>query len=242
MYEDISQDHVKKTVTIENHPHLPPPAMCSVHPCRWALQPGAFLRSKACIQLQFRVPSPLSCQTFNNIIIRPTGTFSTYSPDKGFIFTNGHYSKAEKSHLTITFISLPLCRIVLQWYYIIIMFYCYVDYFAVKTFFLMFFSDMLKSWRRSLRLWLKEEASWECICILLCWEHSATSLLHFWWHVGYYHTCVFILHDPGAHDLCASLLFLSPVHHNLVQFTFFFSQYFRFCPPKISIHRYRYFL
>lgn len=37
MYEDISQDHVKKTVTIENHPHLPPPAMCSVHPCRWAV-------------------------------------------------------------------------------------------------------------------------------------------------------------------------------------------------------------
>uniref|UniRef100_A0A8B9JF47 Ubiquitin-like-conjugating enzyme ATG3 n=1 Tax=Astyanax mexicanus TaxID=7994 RepID=A0A8B9JF47_ASTMX len=37
MYEDISQDHVKKTVTIENHPHLPPPAMCSVHPCRYLL-------------------------------------------------------------------------------------------------------------------------------------------------------------------------------------------------------------
>ncbi|XP_078415835.1 ubiquitin-like-conjugating enzyme ATG3 isoform X2 [Cetorhinus maximus] len=36
MYEDISQDHVKKTVTIENHPHLPPPSMCSVHPCRHA--------------------------------------------------------------------------------------------------------------------------------------------------------------------------------------------------------------
>ncbi|MBN3318438.1 ATG3 enzyme, partial [Atractosteus spatula] len=36
MYEDISQDHVKKTVTTENHPHLPPPAMCSVHPCRHA--------------------------------------------------------------------------------------------------------------------------------------------------------------------------------------------------------------
>lgn len=36
MYEDISQDHVKKTVTIENHPNLPPPAMCSVHPCRHA--------------------------------------------------------------------------------------------------------------------------------------------------------------------------------------------------------------
>ncbi|XP_062066175.1 LOW QUALITY PROTEIN: ubiquitin-like-conjugating enzyme ATG3 [Lepus europaeus] len=36
MYEDISQDHVKKTVTIENHPHLPPPPVCSVHPCRHA--------------------------------------------------------------------------------------------------------------------------------------------------------------------------------------------------------------
>ena len=34
MYEDISQDHVNKTVTIELHPHLPPPNMCSVHPCR----------------------------------------------------------------------------------------------------------------------------------------------------------------------------------------------------------------
>ncbi|XP_028934326.1 ubiquitin-like-conjugating enzyme ATG3 isoform X1 [Ornithorhynchus anatinus] len=34
MYEDISQDHVKKTVTIENHTHLPPPPLCSVHPCR----------------------------------------------------------------------------------------------------------------------------------------------------------------------------------------------------------------
>lgn len=40
MYEDISQDHVKKTVTIENHPHLPPPAMCSVHPCRWGIHLG----------------------------------------------------------------------------------------------------------------------------------------------------------------------------------------------------------
>uniref|UniRef100_A0A2K5DPB7 Ubiquitin-like-conjugating enzyme ATG3 n=1 Tax=Aotus nancymaae TaxID=37293 RepID=A0A2K5DPB7_AOTNA len=36
MYEDISQDHVKKTVTTENHPHLPPPPMCSVHPCSHA--------------------------------------------------------------------------------------------------------------------------------------------------------------------------------------------------------------
>lgn len=36
MYEDISSEHVNKTVTIELHPHLPPPNMCSVHPCRHA--------------------------------------------------------------------------------------------------------------------------------------------------------------------------------------------------------------
>eukprot|EP00057_Strongylocentrotus_purpuratus_P010228 XP_011664702.1 PREDICTED: ubiquitin-like-conjugating enzyme ATG3 [Strongylocentrotus purpuratus] len=35
MYEDISQDHVKKTVTVESHPNLPQ-TMCSVHPCRHA--------------------------------------------------------------------------------------------------------------------------------------------------------------------------------------------------------------
>ncbi|XP_070538865.1 ubiquitin-like-conjugating enzyme ATG3 [Ptychodera flava] len=35
VYEDISQDHAKKTVTIENHPHLPM-TMASVHPCRHA--------------------------------------------------------------------------------------------------------------------------------------------------------------------------------------------------------------
>ncbi|XP_072179958.1 ubiquitin-like-conjugating enzyme ATG3 [Diadema setosum] len=35
MYEDISQDHVKKTVTMESHPNLPQ-TMCSVHPCRHA--------------------------------------------------------------------------------------------------------------------------------------------------------------------------------------------------------------
>lgn len=36
MYEDFSQDHVKKTVTMEAHPHLPGPPMASVHPCRHA--------------------------------------------------------------------------------------------------------------------------------------------------------------------------------------------------------------
>ncbi|CAF4460547.1 unnamed protein product, partial [Didymodactylos carnosus] len=36
MYEDISQDHAKKTVTMEQHPHLPGPPMASIHPCRHA--------------------------------------------------------------------------------------------------------------------------------------------------------------------------------------------------------------
>lgn len=36
IYDDISQDHVNKTVTIEAHPHLPPPPMASIHPCRHA--------------------------------------------------------------------------------------------------------------------------------------------------------------------------------------------------------------
>lgn len=34
MYNDISQDHAKKTVTMESHPHIPGPPMASVHPCR----------------------------------------------------------------------------------------------------------------------------------------------------------------------------------------------------------------
>lgn len=36
MYEDFSQDHVKRTVTIETHPHIPGPPMASVHPCRYS--------------------------------------------------------------------------------------------------------------------------------------------------------------------------------------------------------------
>ncbi|XP_076667791.1 autophagy-related protein 3 [Andrena cerasifolii] len=36
MYEDVSQDHAKKTVTMEVHPHIPGPPMPSVHPCRHA--------------------------------------------------------------------------------------------------------------------------------------------------------------------------------------------------------------
>lgn len=36
MYEDVSQDHAKKTVTMETHPHLPGGPMASVHPCRHA--------------------------------------------------------------------------------------------------------------------------------------------------------------------------------------------------------------
>lgn len=37
MYEDVSQDHAKKTVTMESHPHLPGPNMASVHPCKYVL-------------------------------------------------------------------------------------------------------------------------------------------------------------------------------------------------------------
>ncbi|XP_065347079.1 ubiquitin-like-conjugating enzyme ATG3 [Cloeon dipterum] len=36
VYEDVSQDHARKTVTMESHPHLPGPLMASVHPCRHA--------------------------------------------------------------------------------------------------------------------------------------------------------------------------------------------------------------
>ena len=35
MYEDFSADHANKTITIENHPHLPGPPQASVHPCRY---------------------------------------------------------------------------------------------------------------------------------------------------------------------------------------------------------------
>ena len=35
MYEDFSQDHAKKTVTMEAHPHISGPPMASVHPCRY---------------------------------------------------------------------------------------------------------------------------------------------------------------------------------------------------------------
>ncbi|KAH9512677.1 E2-like enzyme [Bulinus truncatus] len=36
MYDDFSQDHAKKTVTMESHPNLPGPPMASVHPCKHA--------------------------------------------------------------------------------------------------------------------------------------------------------------------------------------------------------------
>ncbi|XP_025419669.1 ubiquitin-like-conjugating enzyme ATG3 [Sipha flava] len=36
MYEDISQDYAKKTVTMESHPHVPGPSMASIHPCKHA--------------------------------------------------------------------------------------------------------------------------------------------------------------------------------------------------------------
>lgn len=36
LYEDVSAEHAKRTVTIEAHPHLAGPGMASVHPCRHA--------------------------------------------------------------------------------------------------------------------------------------------------------------------------------------------------------------
>lgn len=36
MYEDVSQDYAKKTVTMESHPHIPGPLMASIHPCKYA--------------------------------------------------------------------------------------------------------------------------------------------------------------------------------------------------------------
>ncbi|OXA40440.1 ubiquitin-like-conjugating enzyme ATG3 [Folsomia candida] len=36
MYKDVSQDHAKKTVTMESHPHLSGVIAASVHPCRHA--------------------------------------------------------------------------------------------------------------------------------------------------------------------------------------------------------------
>ncbi|XP_067948209.1 ubiquitin-like-conjugating enzyme ATG3 [Watersipora subatra] len=36
MYEDFSQDHANKTITMEPFPHIPGPPMASVHPCRHA--------------------------------------------------------------------------------------------------------------------------------------------------------------------------------------------------------------
>ncbi|XP_026819892.1 ubiquitin-like-conjugating enzyme ATG3 [Rhopalosiphum maidis] len=36
IYEDVSQDYAKKTVTMESHPHIPGPLMASIHPCKHA--------------------------------------------------------------------------------------------------------------------------------------------------------------------------------------------------------------
>ncbi|KAL5238736.1 hypothetical protein ACI65C_006146 [Semiaphis heraclei] len=33
MYEDVSQDYAKKTITMHSHPHIPGPLMASIHPC-----------------------------------------------------------------------------------------------------------------------------------------------------------------------------------------------------------------
>lgn len=35
MYEDVSQDYAKKTITMHSHPHIPGPLMASIHPCKY---------------------------------------------------------------------------------------------------------------------------------------------------------------------------------------------------------------
>ncbi|VDP08432.1 unnamed protein product [Soboliphyme baturini] len=37
MYEDFSEDHARKTLTVESHPHISGPPMASIHPCRHAV-------------------------------------------------------------------------------------------------------------------------------------------------------------------------------------------------------------
>lgn len=37
MFEDVSQDYAKKTVTMEIHPHIPGPPMASIHPCKYVI-------------------------------------------------------------------------------------------------------------------------------------------------------------------------------------------------------------
>ncbi|XP_001949218.2 ubiquitin-like-conjugating enzyme ATG3 [Acyrthosiphon pisum] len=36
MFEDVSHDYAKKTVTMDSHPHIPGPSMASIHPCKHA--------------------------------------------------------------------------------------------------------------------------------------------------------------------------------------------------------------
>lgn len=36
MYEDFSEEHARKTITMESFPHFNAPPMASIHPCRHA--------------------------------------------------------------------------------------------------------------------------------------------------------------------------------------------------------------
>ena len=63
MYEDFSQDHAKKTVTMETHPNLPGPPMASVHPCRYVKVDGC--TTKGCnFALRVSRQFPLDYLTF----------------------------------------------------------------------------------------------------------------------------------------------------------------------------------
>ena len=55
MYEDFSQDHAKKTVTMETHPHLAGPPMASIHPCKCVRTPVLVVASVHCAHCMQKV-------------------------------------------------------------------------------------------------------------------------------------------------------------------------------------------
>lgn len=78
---------------------------------------------------------------------------------------------------------------------------------AKNVLLIVLFSDTPKSWRRSLRLWPKGEASWECICILSCVKPFQ---LHFYSSAfrSLQHVCGFILRE--LRHTCKGLVFILP--------------------------------
>lgn len=51
MYEDVSPDYAKKTVTMEFHPHIPGPSMASIHPCKYVQFELLIISITVCINI-----------------------------------------------------------------------------------------------------------------------------------------------------------------------------------------------